>query len=131
MQMRVRLLVPAPPSRLAANDPLATFEFAKTFGMNEESDSPIRGKDLAASQFLRLLIVGSVPSGNTAKLVVNTRQKKIMNVVGAHLPILFLVLFVTGFVNLSWPNVSVFLGIVVVIYAVAIRSAVLEEEKAY
>ena len=87
-------------------------------------------KELPAGQFFRLLFLGSVRSPTTGrKLAVNARQKKIMNVIGVNLPILFLVIFVAGFIKLSWPNVVAFLIVVLGVYIAAMRSATLEEEE--
>lgn len=51
-----------------------------------------------------------------------------MNIVGAHLPFIYLALFLLGVIDLSWPYVVGFLVVAIVIYLAAIRSATLEEK---
>lgn len=97
--------------------------------MNELNEQVALAKELTAGQFLRLLFFGSVRSPTTdKKLVINSSRKKVMNIVGAHLPFIYLALFLLGVIDLSWPYVVGFLVVAIVIYLAAIRSATLEEK---
>lgn len=96
--------------------------------MNEQNEQATLAKELTAGQFLKLLFFGSVRSPTTGKkLAINSGRKKVMNVVGAHLPFIYLVLFLLGVVDLTWIFVVAFLVVVIVLYFAAMRSATLEE----
>ena len=98
--------------------------------MNEEGEKPLRGRDLPSRQFLRLLFLGSARSTKTgAKLVLDSRQKSTINVIAGHLPLLFLILVFSGFLTPSWPNVIVFLTILVSLYFYVMRLVRLVEKE--
>ena len=96
--------------------------------MNDSTEEIIQARELTIGQFLRLAFLGSVRSPKTGrKLVLESGAGKVMTVIAGVLPILFLVIFVTGTFVLSWINVIVFLAAIVGIYVLAMRSAKLEE----
>ncbi len=90
--------------------------------MNDEGEKPVRGRDLPSRQFLRLIFLGSARSTKTGvRLVLDPSQKSWINVIAGHLPLLFLILVFSGILTPTWPNVIVFLAILVFLYFYAMR----------
>lgn len=80
-------------------------------------------KELPTSQFLRLAILGSSKTPATGRrLILDPKKCKIMTVIATCLSVIFLVVFVTGLIKLSWPNVTRFLIAVAGTYVAAMRS---------
>ena len=115
---------------MAGDDPLRPVENLAQNLMNEPTEQVILAKELPISQFLKLAFFGTaqvVPNGS--KLVLKSKTSKMMKGIAGGLPFIFLGIFIGGFIELSWPNVIVFLIVVVGVYVAAIRSAELVEKE--
>ena len=98
--------------------------------MNNSTDEMNRAGDLPFGDFLKLIFLGSARSPSTGRRVVlSSGASNLMRGVAGSLPILFLVLFVAGFVELSWANVVVFLTLVIGVFAFAMRAAGVETKE--
>ncbi len=98
--------------------------------MPSPNEPSMLARNLSHGKFLRLVLLGSVGDpASGRKLVIDPDVRRPMAIVGGLLPTLFLVLILTATITPTWPNVVVFLVVIVGAYIITMRAAKLVESE--